>query len=186
MSDDELHPTDEDRRKHLDYIQAVITRMSSASTTTKGWLLPIVVATYGYALTAGEAGVALLGVVGVALFSLMDANYLDQERAFRDLYDRVARLKEGDPVPPFAMNPSWAAPSDPATVTAVHPDQIHRPAPASDRAGQPYPPRRHLATRMWAAIKHWFPDGTVWSSWAIAPFYGPLALLGFAVFALAL
>lgn len=156
-NDDEAHAA-EDRRRHLDYLQAVITRMSSASSTTKGWLLPVITATYGYALTAGDEGVAMLGLMGVALFALMDANYLGQERAFRALYDRVARLKAGDPVPAFAMNPAWAAPSD----------------QADDGAST----RKSLAKRAWTAIRDWFPDGAVWSSWAIAPFYGPLALLG--------
>lgn len=156
----------EDRRRHLDYLQAVITRMSSASSATKGWLLPVVTATYGYALTAGEAGVALLGIAAVAIFSLMDANYLGQERAFRDLYDRVARLKSGEPVPAFAMNPAWAAPAE------------------DDESGAES--RRRFLVRSWTAIKDWFPTGVVWSSWAVAPFYGPFAVLGVVIFFVAL
>lgn len=35
----ELSP--EDRRKHLDYIQAVVTRQSAASSSAKGWHLPV-------------------------------------------------------------------------------------------------------------------------------------------------
>ena len=96
----------EDRRQHLSFIQAVITRMAQASASAKTWLLPIVTATFGFALVQDQPIVALLGVVAALLFGLLDANYLKQERAFRGLYDRVAA---GDELPQFAMNPTLAA-----------------------------------------------------------------------------
>ena len=52
----------EDRRKHLDFIQSVVTRMSAASSNAKAWLLPVVTAAYGYALTQRADSVALLAV----------------------------------------------------------------------------------------------------------------------------
>lgn len=97
----------EDRRQHLSFIQAVITRMSQASASAKTWLLPIVTATLGYAVTKDSPVVALLGALAVVIFGLLDANYLKQERAFRKLYDQVAH---GGPVPAFAMNPALASP----------------------------------------------------------------------------
>lgn len=97
----------EDRRQHLSFIQAVITRMAQASASAKTWLLPIVSATLGYAISKGQPGVALLGALAILVFGLLDANYLKQERAFRKLYDEVAR---GGPIPGFAMNPALAAP----------------------------------------------------------------------------
>ncbi|WP_405576140.1 hypothetical protein OG317_11920 [Streptomyces sp. NBC_01167] len=98
----------EDRRQHLSFIQAVITRMSQASASSKAWLLPIVTATYGYAVTGKSILVALLGCLAVLLFGVLDANYLKQERAFRKLYDEVA---SGGPIPAFSMNPSLASPA---------------------------------------------------------------------------
>jgi len=95
----------EDRRQHLSFIQAVVTRMSQASSSAKTWLLPIVTLTYGYALTKEQWGVAVLGLVAVLIFGLLDANYLKQERAFRKLYDRVAG---GGDIPAFSMNPALA------------------------------------------------------------------------------
>lgn len=77
---------DDDQRKHVDLIQAAIARMASASSTAKGWLLPVATATYGYALTQADARVALLGLGAVLLFGTLDAHYLRQERAFRALY----------------------------------------------------------------------------------------------------
>lgn len=98
----------EDRRQHLSFIQAVITRMSQASSSSKSWLLPIVTVTYGYAITQKSVSVALLGCLAVLVFCVLDANYLKQERAFRNLYDRVAA---GHAVPPFSMSPAVASPT---------------------------------------------------------------------------
>ena len=97
----------EDRRQHLTFIQAVITRMSQASASAKTWLLPIVTATFGYAIIKSSPTVALLGSLAILVFGLLDANYLKQERAFRKLYDQVA---QGSPIPAFAMNPALASP----------------------------------------------------------------------------
>lgn len=98
----------DDRRQHLAFIQAVVTRMSQASSSSKAWLLPIVTLTYGYAITKEQFWVAILGLVSVVTFGILDANYLKQERAFRKLYDRVA---SGGDIPTFSMNPSIAGPA---------------------------------------------------------------------------
>ncbi|MDF4254374.1 HIT family protein [Streptomyces sp. WMMB303] len=98
----------EDRRQHLSFIQAVITRMSQASSSSKAWLLPIVSLTYGYAITNKSVLVGLIGCLAVLVFGVLDANYLKQERAFRKLYDEVA---SGRPIPAFAMNPALASSS---------------------------------------------------------------------------
>ena len=100
--------TPEDRRQHLSFIQSVISRMASASASAKTWLLPIVTATYGYAFVQHNWIVAALGMAAVAVFALLDANYLKQERSFRALYDEVAR---GGVVSAFSMNPTVAGPS---------------------------------------------------------------------------
>lgn len=76
----------EDRRKHIDLIQQAVARMASASSTAKGWLLPVVTASYGFALDQGSVAVGLLGVGATVLFGTLDAHYLRQERAFRALY----------------------------------------------------------------------------------------------------
>ena len=98
----------EDRRQHLSFIQAVVTRMSQASSSAKTWLLPIVTLTYGYAVTKQQWWVAVLGLVAVVIFGVLDANYLKQERAFRKLYDKVA---VGGDIPAFSMNPTFAGPA---------------------------------------------------------------------------
>jgi hypothetical protein len=95
VSDQDLYGA-EDRRKHLDMVQTVVSRMAAASSTSKGWLLPVVTATYGFALVQCEPMVAGLGIVAIAVFGVLDAHYLRQERAFRVLFREVARNKVRD------------------------------------------------------------------------------------------
>lgn len=147
----------EDRRKHLDFIQAVVTRMSAASSTAKGWLLPVVTLTYGYALSERVESVALPGIAAVVVFAWLDANYLNQERAFRQLYDAVAQGTTT--LPRFAMDPSLAAPSTGDS------------APATGW--------RLVAS----TVGGWFPSWQIWLSWAIAPLYGSLFVVGVAIYA---
>ncbi len=125
--------------------------MSAASATAKGWLLPVVTATYGYALTQDDGSVALLGIAAVGLFAMLDANYLRQEQAYRRLYDTVARGSRQ--VPTFTLDPSEA---DPTTTG----------------------PQR---SKVLVWIGHWIPGWRVWRSWSIAPFYGGLVVIGLVI-----
>jgi hypothetical protein len=147
----------DDRRKHLDYIQAVVTRMSSASSGAKGWLLPVVTAAYAYALTKKESSVAVLGVAAVLLFGFLDANYLRQEKAYRRLYDAVARGTRE--IPLFSLDPS--------------------------HADDPIPPAATRRQKIRLRLGRWFPDRNVWLSWSVAPFYGTLIIIGGAIALLA-
>lgn len=124
--------------------------MSAASSAAKGWLLPVVTVAYGYALTQHAAEIAVLGMAAVALFAMLDANYLRQERAYRRLY--VAVVKGTRPVPTFTLDPAQADEPLPPDVT----------------------PQKRL--RVWGAL--WFPGPKVWLSWSITPFYGGLGLIG--------
>ena len=130
----------DDRRQHLSFIQAIVTRMSQASSSSKTWLLPIVTLTYGYAMTREQFWVAVLGILAVLVFGLLDANYLKQERAFRKLYDGVA---SGGDIPAFSLNPSFAGPAG-------------------------------------SRVNYW-PDLEDIRSWAVAPIYLPLVIVGAAI-----
>jgi len=88
--------TSDDRRKHLEMVQSVVSRMAAASSTTKGWLLPVITATYGYALVQRAFAVALLGLAAAVVFGILDAHYLRQERAFRVLFRAIAGGSVGD------------------------------------------------------------------------------------------
>lgn len=128
----------EDRRKHLDFIQSVIARLSSTSSLAKGWCLTVASATFGYSLTRPSGSVALLGCIGVLLFALLDARYLREERKYRALYDEA---RSGSVVV-YDMNAvPFATSGDP----------------------------RFQESCAWP---------TVFRSWAIWAFYGPLVLVG--------
>lgn len=143
----------EDRRKHLDYIQAVVTRQSAASASAKGWLLPIVTATFGFALAQNSWPLAGLGIMAVLLFAYLDANYLKSEKQFRRLYNTVARSTRT--VPLYTLDPVDA--DEPAL------------------GGDPTLSR-------WKRFKRaYVPEWSVWASWSIAPFYITLFLLGVGV-----
>ncbi|MBD0020855.1 HIT domain-containing protein [Gordonia sp. (in: high G+C Gram-positive bacteria)] len=143
----------EDRRKHLDYIQAVITRQSAASASTKGWLLPVVTAVFGFALTQHVWLLALLGICLIAVFAYVDANYLRSEKAYRELYKTVSRSERT--VPHFTLDPTDA----------------REPLPADAPAAAKW--------KTWCVT--YVPEREVWKSWSIAPFYCAMLLLGVGV-----
>lgn len=145
----------EDRRKHLDFIQATIIRMSAASATTKSWMLPVVITTYGYAITQGAWSVALLGVAAVLLFAYLDANYLRQEKRYRRLYKAVAEGSNAIAV--FSLNP------DDAT------------SGKTGKAGEEW------AKWMPRWINRCLPGPAVWISWSIGPFYAALLAAGIVI-----
>ena len=80
-------PLNEDQRKHLDFIQAVIARLASSSAAAKGWGLTVATAAFGFSATKAAPVVAGLGVVVVIFFGILDSYYLREERLFRYLYD---------------------------------------------------------------------------------------------------
>lgn len=82
-------PLSEDQRKHLDFIQAVITRLASSSAAAKGWGLTVTTAAFGFSATKAVPVVAGLGLVIAVFFGLLDSYYLREERLFRCLYDEA-------------------------------------------------------------------------------------------------
>ena len=105
MTDENLSASDEldrsDHHKHMDYVQAVITRLANNSLLIKGWALTLSSALLGVAITQKNAGLALVAIVPVAAFWVLDTYYLLQERAFRDMYAEVAAKRLRD----FTINP---------------------------------------------------------------------------------
>jgi len=83
---------DQDKVKHLEFIQAVITRMNVNSFQIKGWCITIVSALLAlYASTKNELFI-LISVAPIFIFWLLDSYYLMQERKFRGLYEDVAGI----------------------------------------------------------------------------------------------
>lgn len=91
---------DENKIKHLEFIQANIVRMNSCSFKMKGWAITIVtalLALYAATINATYSGNFIFLLVAIAptiLFWALDAYYLQQERKFRGIYNDVAGLTE--------------------------------------------------------------------------------------------
>jgi hypothetical protein len=88
--------------KHLEFIQAVITRLANDSFLMKGWALTVAGAFYGFAVKGTNWKLAAIGLMPVLVFWGLDAYFLRQERLFRGLYDQVRQRNPR--IEPFAMN----------------------------------------------------------------------------------
>lgn len=84
----------ENKIKHLEFIQLTITRMNVNSFLVKGWLVTLVAAIF--VLSEKDANTKFLWYAPFAtlLFYTLDAYFLMTERQFRNLYDHVRTLNE--------------------------------------------------------------------------------------------
>ena len=96
--------TDE-KLKHLEFIQDVITRMNSNSFQMKGWMVAIVSAILAIFASTKNHDFVLVGILPTLIFWFLDAYYLWQERKFRGLYNDVAGITKDNKIALFAMRP---------------------------------------------------------------------------------
>lgn len=80
--------------KHLEFTQAVITRMNTNSFQIKGWTITIVAALLAiFASTKNELFI-LVSLLPATVFWSLDSYYLMQERKFRGIYNDIAGLTD--------------------------------------------------------------------------------------------
>lgn len=103
----------QDRIKHLEFIQAIITRMNSNSFQIKGWMITLTSALLAvYASTSKELFV-LICLFPVIIFWFLDSYYITQERKFRGLYNDIAEITNTQAdLKPFEINPSFYTEGD--------------------------------------------------------------------------
>lgn len=89
--------------KHLEMVQAVVARMSTHTATLKNYCITVTTAVCGFAITLQRPLVALLALLPVVTFALLDAQYLRVERRFRALFDRI-RSDDWETLPSFEIN----------------------------------------------------------------------------------
>jgi hypothetical protein len=95
--------SENERLKHLEFIQATITRLGNNSFLIRGWAVTVTGALLVVSVQAKESSIAALAfLIGIG-FWFLDASYLRRERMFRRLYDDVALLNPSH-VPTFSMN----------------------------------------------------------------------------------
>lgn len=79
----------EKQKLHLELVQNVITRMNSNSFAIKGWVITLVTAIYGLAISTSNKSILYLSIFVTLTFWGLDGYYLYQERLYRKLYDYV-------------------------------------------------------------------------------------------------
>ena len=92
----------ENKRKHLEFIQTVINRMTNNSFLLKGWALTLIVALFALSAKDSNNSYIFITFLPVIIFWILDGYFLSQERLFRDLYDDARKLKEEEI--DFSMN----------------------------------------------------------------------------------
>jgi hypothetical protein len=94
----------DEKMKHLEFIQNVITRMNTNSFHIKGWSVTIVSALLAIYASIKDVDIILAAIFPTLALWFLDTYYLLQERKFRGVYNDVAGLaKEPKEVKPFAM-----------------------------------------------------------------------------------
>jgi hypothetical protein len=93
-----------ERLKHLEFIQSVITRLGGNSFLMKGWTVTLVAALFALAAKETQHWFAIVSLFPALCFWGLDAYYLRQERLFRRLF--AASAAPGSTVPEFSMDTS--------------------------------------------------------------------------------
>lgn len=83
----------EEKLKHLEFIQNIISRLSHKSFLVKGWSITAISAICAFGIDKSNFLVFLVGIPLALLFWFLDAKYLSLERCFRKLYSKVRKGK---------------------------------------------------------------------------------------------
>lgn len=85
----------ENKRKHLEFIQNIVSRMSGNLFFLRGWTITLITALLAFLIKGTSANyIIYFLIVLVLVFWILDGYFLSQERLFRDLYNYVRKLKE--------------------------------------------------------------------------------------------
>ena len=95
---------DEDKRKHLEFIQNIITRMNTNSFQIKNLTVTIVAALIAVYASTLKISFIFIGIAPTLIFWFLDTYYLQQERKFRGVYNDVAGVcDKPKEIKPFEM-----------------------------------------------------------------------------------
>ena len=85
----------ENKRKHLEFIQGIISRMAGNLFFLRGWTITLIGALLAlFSKNNSPDYVFYFLIVIVLIFWILDGYFLSQERSYRDLYNHVRKLKE--------------------------------------------------------------------------------------------
>lgn len=86
----------ENKIKHLEFIQNVISRMNSNSFLLKGWTITLVSALFALAAKDSNIKFAIISYIAIPIFWILDGYFIALERRYRDLYKEVSKKAEVD------------------------------------------------------------------------------------------
>jgi len=87
----------ENKRKHLEFIQNIISRMSGNLFFLRGWTITLITGLFAFSAAKGTSDTyVVLAYFLLIIFWILDGYFLSQERKFRCLYDDVRKLEEKD------------------------------------------------------------------------------------------
>ena len=80
--------------RHLEMIQSIISRMATNSFALKGWAVSLVAGIFVLSGKETDKLFFLIAYIPIVVFWLLDGYYLQQERLYRMLYEKVRKQKE--------------------------------------------------------------------------------------------
>lgn len=86
----------ERKLKHLEFIQASISRVAGNTFLLKGWSITLIAAFFVLSAKDSDKVYAFLAYYPVLIFWILDGYFLSVERRFRALYDRVRTMSTED------------------------------------------------------------------------------------------
>lgn len=95
---------DDKQLKHLEMIQEIISRMSRNSFQFKGWAIMIMSALLALFANSGNPLFIAVSIIPIIIFWIIDSFYLQQERKYVWLYDKV--VKHDKTVVSYSMSTS--------------------------------------------------------------------------------
>jgi hypothetical protein len=84
----------EAKLKHLDYIQAAISRMATNSFLFKGWAITIAAGLAAFAAANTKTALLTIALISTVMFWALDGYYLWLERGFVKLHEAVVARSE--------------------------------------------------------------------------------------------
>ncbi|ATL48791.1 hypothetical protein COR50_17375 [Chitinophaga caeni] len=84
----------ENKIKHLEFIQQIISRMNTNSFLLKGWSVTIMAGLFALAAKDSNQHFILITYFPILVFGILDAYFLSQERQYRALYNKVRLMSE--------------------------------------------------------------------------------------------
>lgn len=86
----------ENKIRHLEMIQGIISRMAGNSFLLKGWAVTLVAGIFALAEKDADKLYFIIAYIPIIVFWGLDSYYLLQERLYRSLYEKVSAYDESD------------------------------------------------------------------------------------------